>query len=652
MIAMDYCINPKCGEIIRYNVGVASVRCPYCDCSFLAVNFKGEKQKAEQAFKEGQKAQAALELSRKEQSALQRLLNESNRAWIENVRIQDAIHRKIEKINENTEQIQTGISGISENIRQIHKETAGIGAAAADVKAATEVICDETAGIKKTADAIETNTKVLMDQQQTMNQTMKSIQQKQAAQESKYTHKLKAAFISLEVEAFERAGEAFKEVLKEDPLEPMAHLGKLMAELHVARREDLAMCKNSFQDKYHYKMLMKLGSQEMKAELAGYVQEIERAAMKEQKRRQEEADIAAAAERVRELQEQRRKEIVKLLESRKQLYDERRKQLESKNKKKGSLSVAKTVAAAAAFLLMPGVAPLLVPTLFLNGIAFANKAGRDDYGVAPLIAVSGRNTILYRASSGGLNFTSQVNDYIASQWKNIICIAGDHRGVAGVKADGSVIAAGWKASRFIRQWKNVSALTMTAFGLVGIKGDGTVCMQDVDAYDRPGPKPGWEKILSWDAIVDVVTGLGCLVGQKVDGTLVSIGYENPYSGVSLEKWKVSNLSSGLHHILGLSNGKVSADGANTFGQCNVEKWEGIVAIAAGEDHSVGLKADGTVVAVGKNNVGQCNVSDWHNIIAIKASGDTTVGIRDDGSVVAVGSNKYGQCNVGGWNLLD
>ena len=40
---------------------------------------------------------------------------------------------------------------------------------------------------------------------------------------------------------------------------------------------------------------------------------------------------------------------------------------------------------------------------------------------------------------------------------------------------------------------------------------------------------------------------------------------------------------------------------------------GDLEIAAGDSHTVGLKADGTVVAVGVNSYGQCYVSEWTNI---------------------------------------
>ena len=53
-----------------------------------------------------------------------------------------------------------------------------------------------------------------------------------------------------------------------------------------------------------------------------------------------------------------------------------------------------------------------------------------------------------------------------------------------------------------------------------------------------------------------------------------------------------------------------ATGDNKYGQCNVESWNDIVAIYAGDMHTVGLKSDGTVIATGKNDVGQCDTGEW------------------------------------------
>lgn len=75
-------------------------------------------------------------------------------------------------------------------------------------------------------------------------------------------------------------------------------------------------------------------------------------------------------------------------------------------------------------------------------------------------------------------------------------------------------------------------------------------------------------------------------------------------------------------------------------------WSNIIAMTAGDSHTVGLKKDGTCVAVGDNEHGQCDVSDWKDISAVSAGYWHTVGIKKDGTCVPVGRNEYGQCNVG------
>ena len=80
-------------------------------------------------------------------------------------------------------------------------------------------------------------------------------------------------------------------------------------------------------------------------------------------------------------------------------------------------------------------------------------------------------------------------------------------------------------------------------------------------------------------------------------------------------------------------------------------WTDIVAVSAGNDHTVGLKSDGTVVAVGDNDDGQCEVADWTDIVAVSAGYGHTVGLKSDGTVVATkytGKYYFGQCDVAGW----
>jgi hypothetical protein len=89
-------------------------------------------------------------------------------------------------------------------------------------------------------------------------------------------------------------------------------------------------------------------------------------------------------------------------------------------------------------------------------------------------------------------------------------------------------------------------------------------------------------------------------------------------------------------------------GHNLLEQCEVSGWTGIIEVAAGHDHTVGLKSDGTVVAAGLNMAGECEVGGWTGIIQVAADGQQTVGVKSDGAVVAVGNNVNGQCNVGDW----
>jgi hypothetical protein len=104
------------------------------------------------------------------------------------------------------------------------------------------------------------------------------------------------------------------------------------------------------------------------------------------------------------------------------------------------------------------------------------------------------------------------------------------------------------------------------------------------------------------------------------------------------------VAAGEYHTVGLkADGSVVAVGYNGYGQCGLI-WSGIVQVAAGGAHTAGLKADGSVVAVGYNGSGQCNVSSWTGIVQVEAGGEHTIGLKADGSVVAVGSNSSGVSN--------
>jgi alpha-tubulin suppressor-like RCC1 family protein len=124
---------------------------------------------------------------------------------------------------------------------------------------------------------------------------------------------------------------------------------------------------------------------------------------------------------------------------------------------------------------------------------------------------------------------------------------------------------------------------------------------------------------------------------------------------------------GMHSLALLSNGTVDAWGSNEFGQLGtgskpaetevpvpVPGLTGVIAIAAGEDHSLALLSNGTVMAWGENEEGQLGngntnqsntpveVKGLTGVTAIAAGGQFSMALLNDGTVVAWGSDTHGQ----------
>lgn len=95
-----------------------------------------------------------------------------------------------------------------------------------------------------------------------------------------------------------------------------------------------------------------------------------------------------------------------------------------------------------------------------------------------------------------------------------------------------------------------------------------------------------------------------------------------------------------------AGGKVAAWGDSSHGQTTLPNGlNNVRAIAAGSEHSLGLRADGTVVGWGWNDDGQATPPPLADVVTIAAGGSVSLALRADGSVAAWGDNTWGQTNV-------
>lgn len=194
-------------------------------------------------------------------------------------------------------------------------------------------------------------------------------------------------------------------------------------------------------------------------------------------------------------------------------------------------------------------------------------------------------------------------------------------------------------------------------------------------------------------IVRVAVGRRHTLALRADGTIWSWGYNNygqigngtaanSHAPVQIPAIaNVVSIAAGEYHSLALtSDGKLLAWGRNNFGQLgngttadswspvpvkaqSGEDFSDVVAIAAGEGHSLAVKSDGTLWAWGHNDEGQFGdgtttnssypkqIGNGTNWIYIAGGGDYigtdasyahTIALKSDGTLWTWGSDNYGQ----------
>jgi alpha-tubulin suppressor-like RCC1 family protein len=126
----------------------------------------------------------------------------------------------------------------------------------------------------------------------------------------------------------------------------------------------------------------------------------------------------------------------------------------------------------------------------------------------------------------------------------------------------------------------------------------------------------------------------------------TLGEPSPAAPLGLSN--IMAVAAGAEHSLGLrQDGTVAAWGDNTYGQTDLPAGlSNVIAIAAGDYDSVALKSDGTVITWGDNTYGQQFVpAGLSNVTAIATSAYDIFALLGNGTVVGWGDNINGQLNI-------
>jgi alpha-tubulin suppressor-like RCC1 family protein len=232
-------------------------------------------------------------------------------------------------------------------------------------------------------------------------------------------------------------------------------------------------------------------------------------------------------------------------------------------------------------------------------------------------------------------------------------------------ATNSVGSSAWTVTLFV----NLPLPAIASSGLV-LAGLGSRFSYAVVAYNAPewygasGLPPGWVI----DAQAGVISGVPVELGDFVVSLVASnryglgagsftlrvspvVGWGNNESGQATVPSGLSNvvaIAAGNSHSLALTaEGRVVAWGDNGDGQITVPSGlSNAVGIAAGDSHSLALTAEGRVVGWGNNESGQTTVpSGLSNVVGIAAAGYYSLALTAEGRVTGWGDNPSGQTDV-------
>jgi alpha-tubulin suppressor-like RCC1 family protein len=294
----------------------------------------------------------------------------------------------------------------------------------------------------------------------------------------------------------------------------------------------------------------------------------------------------------------------------------------------------------------------------------------DDYGTYRVVLanVAGTNVssdVLLEpgevAAWGGQSPT-QIVVPIAGSNTTAISAAGLHS--VALRLNGTVIA--WGDNSYAQtlvplDLHDVAALAATPYHNLALRTNGTVKTWGCDVRRTPGLAYGpWVNPTSqppgWTNVVGIAGGEAFIMGLNAEGKVMVSGLylptESTITWITMpaptDLTNAVAISAGRNHALALkADGTVAAWGRNYETQTNTPVGlSNVIAVAAGDYHSLALKADGTVIGWGAYYAGQSTPpAGLSNVVAIAAGNEHSIALKGDGTVVTWGTNRYGQTMV-------
>ena len=305
---------------------------------------------------------------------------------------------------------------------------------------------------------------------------------------------LRRGYLALEHENWKDADSFFDNALNYDAQCGEAYLGKLMAQLKVSQRTDLANRCEPINCWINYGMAIRFGSDALKAELAGYTSQIENA------------------------QKKKREFLAKRRAKYRPFHG----------------------------IICSGVSHVVgvktngtVVTTGNNDSRQCNVSGWEDiaavcagrYHTAGLKTdgtVVATKIPFYNRSHEQINYSQcDVGD-----WKDIVAISAGDLHTVGLKSDGTVVATGSNSygQCNVSGWKEIVAISAGSCHTVGLESDGTVVAVGEEPFLH-FPYEGCY-VSSWKDIVAISAKNNFTVGLKSDGTVVTTDSKYNVSGWS------------------------------------------------------------------------------------------------------------------------